>query len=316
MSWRASSGVPATRSTTARAVPRTSRDRARSRRASAHDCTSPTARAPATRCGRPRSEEPCCPGRTCSTTGRCPRSRGRSCCGRARASCPTAAGAAGTRSSRRSSGATSSCVAALRDGAGGALVRARPLRPAPAPRRARTRARRRLEPELIVVGSFPGRPSFAGLGELTASELETLWPSRQRAAPAVLAAATAAWDAVRAPEPTALAGWATRETEQLPFLAPALRRLLEELPAPVDGLSRTERRALEAVAAGARTPPARSSRRSASRTRRSSATPGSTARSRRSDRERRGSSRRDDGTPLPPPPPLSDSRTSPDSGCV
>ncbi len=34
-------------------------------------------------------------------------------------------------------------------------------------------------PELIVIGSFPGKPSFAGLGELTASELETLWPSRR-----------------------------------------------------------------------------------------------------------------------------------------
>ena len=32
-------------------------------------------------------------------------------------------------------------------------------------------------PELIVIGSFPGKPSFAGLGELTARELETLWPS-------------------------------------------------------------------------------------------------------------------------------------------
>jgi hypothetical protein len=32
--------------------------------------------------------------------------------------------------------------------------------------------------------------------------------------------------------------------------------LLEELPAPADGLSGTERRALQAVAAGARTPPA------------------------------------------------------------
>lgn len=31
--------------------------------------------------------------------------------------------------------------------------------------------------ELIVIGSFPGRPSFAGLGELTANELETLWLS-------------------------------------------------------------------------------------------------------------------------------------------
>ncbi len=111
-------------------------------------------------------------------------------------------------------------------------------------------------PELIVVGSFPGRPSFAGLGELTASELETLWPSRSLATPAAREAAASAWAALEAPEPTALAEWATRDTMELPFLAPALRRLLEELPAPADGLSGTERRALHAVADGAHSPPA------------------------------------------------------------
>ena len=111
-------------------------------------------------------------------------------------------------------------------------------------------------PELIVIGSFPGKPSFAGLGELTASELETLWPSRHQAAPAAVRAAASAWAALQAPEPTALAEWATRETAQLPFLAHALRRLLEELPAPADGLSRIERSALQTIAAGARTPPA------------------------------------------------------------
>src|ERR1700716_728709 len=111
-------------------------------------------------------------------------------------------------------------------------------------------------PDLIIVGSFPGRPSFAGLGELTARELETLWPSRTRATPATLEAARSAWAALRAPEPTTLAEWSTRETTQLPFVAHALRRLLEELPAPKDGLSGTERRALRAVAAGAHSPPA------------------------------------------------------------
>ena len=111
-------------------------------------------------------------------------------------------------------------------------------------------------PELIVIGSFPGKPSFAGLGELTASELETLWPSRRRAEPATLEAAASAWAAVQAPEPTALAEWAARDSSHLPLLAPALRRFLEELPAPTDGLSGTERRALEVIAGGARTPPA------------------------------------------------------------
>jgi hypothetical protein len=42
----------------------------------------------------------------------------------------------------------------------------------------------------------------------------------------------------------------------MPLLAPALCRLVEELPAPGDGLSTTERTALSAIAAGARTPTA------------------------------------------------------------
>lgn len=111
-------------------------------------------------------------------------------------------------------------------------------------------------PELIVVGSFPGRPSFRGLGELTADELETLWPSRITAAPETLTSAAAAWDALRSPEPFALAAQLHAEAPQLPFLDPALRRLLEELPAPRDGLSGTERRTLRAIAAGAATPAA------------------------------------------------------------
>ena len=164
------------------------------------------------------------------------------------------------------------------------------------------------EPELIVIGSFPGKPSFAGLGELTASELETLWPSRRQAAPAALDAATSAWAALRAPEPTALAEWATRDSEQLPFLAPALRRLLEELPAPADGLSGTERRALQAVAAGARTPPA-----AFVAAQRLEQAPflGDTWFYRALSALGQGTTRlleTDDGAPLPPPPPLSDNQ--------
>jgi len=109
-------------------------------------------------------------------------------------------------------------------------------------------------PELIVVGSFPGKPSFRGLGELTAAQLETLWPSRVVATPGMLAAAASAWDALRQPDPSALAALAAEGVAELPFMGAALRRLLEELPAPTDGLSGTERRALQAIAAGAATP--------------------------------------------------------------
>lgn len=109
-------------------------------------------------------------------------------------------------------------------------------------------------PELVLVDAFPGKPSFRGLGELTADELETLWPERRRANDEMLASAAEAWEAFRAPEPSALAEWTCREKTPLPFLGPALQRLLEELPAPGDGLSGTERRALEAIAAGRATP--------------------------------------------------------------
>jgi redox-sensitive transcriptional activator SoxR len=146
-------------------------------------------------------------------------------------------------------------------------------------------------PELIVIGSFPGKPTFAGLGELTARELETLWPSRRRAAPAALGVATSAWAALQAPEPTTLTQWATHESAQLPFVATALRRLLEELPAPADGLSgRNDGRSKRSPPARAHLPPP-SLQHNGSRRLPSSATPGSTELSPRSGRERRGSSR-------------------------
>jgi len=163
-------------------------------------------------------------------------------------------------------------------------------------------------PELIVVGSFPGRPSFAGLGELTAGELETLWPSRGRATRAALEAAAGAWAALQAPEPTALAEWATRDTMQLPFLAPALRRLLEELPAPADGLSGTERRALHAVGAGASSPPAAFV---AAQRLEDAPFLGDAWFYRALSALGQGTARlleTDAGAPLPPPPPLSDSQ--------
>ena len=56
---------------------------------------------------------------------------------------------------------------------------------------------------------------------------------------------------MRGDDPRALARLAATPDERLPYLAPALRRLLEELPDTRDGLGRTERQLLEAVAGGA-----------------------------------------------------------------
>jgi hypothetical protein len=108
--------------------------------------------------------------------------------------------------------------------------------------------------ELICIGTFPGRPGFRGLGELEAEELASLWPLRTAVTPEHVHLARAAWDVVRGDDPHALARAAATPDERLPYLAPALRRLLEELPGVRDGLGRSERHLLEAVAGGARSP--------------------------------------------------------------
>src|SRR5215210_6111785 len=108
--------------------------------------------------------------------------------------------------------------------------------------------------ELICIGSFPGHPRFAGLGELDPDELASLWPVRAPVAYEHVRAARAGWDAFRGGDPTALARIAASPDGRLPFLAAALRRLLEELPGARNGLARTERELLAAVAAGAPPP--------------------------------------------------------------
>jgi hypothetical protein len=107
--------------------------------------------------------------------------------------------------------------------------------------------------ELINVGTFEGRPDFKGLGELSADELETLWPLRRSVTEELVALAGEGWAAFRAPEPTAVESLVGGDTSSLPFLGSAFRRLLQELPSVENGLSRSERQLLEALAGGPQT---------------------------------------------------------------
>lgn len=59
-----------------------------------------------------------------------------------------------------------------------------------------------------------------------------------------------AWAAFTAPDPTRIEALLADETHTLRFLGPALGRLLEEFPAAGNGLSRSERQALEALLDG------------------------------------------------------------------
>jgi hypothetical protein len=109
--------------------------------------------------------------------------------------------------------------------------------------------------ELINVGSFQGKPDFAGLGELDPPELESVWPLRRTVAVEQTGLASGGWAAVRTPDPTAVERFFEMDTSALPFLAGALRRLLEQLPDYATGLSRSESQLLALLAEGPPTPP-------------------------------------------------------------
>jgi hypothetical protein len=98
---------------------------------------------------------------------------------------------------------------------------------------------------LICIDSFPGRPTFRGLGELTTSELAPLLAIRQPVTDAQYALAGRAWRAFGQPTPEALDDLCRTDTSALPFLGAALGRFLQEYPWTSDGLSRRERRLLE-----------------------------------------------------------------------
>ena len=92
------------------------------------------------------------------------------------------------------------------------------------------------------------------LGRMPPDAVRTLWDRRRPVTPAQLGLAREAWAAFRAPDaPRALEAMLARDTSALPHLAAAIRRLLEELPGTRDGLGRTERSALRAIAGAAPT---------------------------------------------------------------
>jgi hypothetical protein len=83
---------------------------------------------------------------------------------------------------------------------------------------------------LVCIGSFPGRPSFKGLGELTTAELAPLLGRRQRVSDAQYARAARAWQAFRHSTPDALQALLKTDLTPMPFLRAALERFLQEYP--------------------------------------------------------------------------------------
>jgi hypothetical protein len=88
------------------------------------------------------------------------------------------------------------------------------------------------------------------LGPLAPERLAELFPSRQPVSAEQLQFGADAWAAFREPEPSKVAEFGARS--ELPYVAPAFRRLLEEFPSTPNGLGRTQRQMLEAIEAGGR----------------------------------------------------------------
>lgn len=106
---------------------------------------------------------------------------------------------------------------------------------------------RPVELELICIDRFPQIPRFVGLGDLSVVELRSLWGTRQPVADTQLALGEEVWAALRNPDPSSLHAIAAAGTPELPTMAPALRRHLQELPWTTDGLGLTERLSLLAL---------------------------------------------------------------------
>jgi hypothetical protein len=103
-----------------------------------------------------------------------------------------------------------------------------------------------------VIGEWPGIDRFIGLGQLTPADFAALRArAPERFDGEMLAFAAAAWRAFAAAEPTGLVAVARQSaTGALRFVPAALGRWMREYPWRSDGLTLTQRRALDAARAG------------------------------------------------------------------
>jgi hypothetical protein len=119
--------------------------------------------------------------------------------------------------------------------------------------------------QLIQLLDFFGRGAARGktlsvivvdgyIPPLSTDEIKRLDKVRQRVTAEQLELAKRAWKAFGSEDPTSISRLLEESTTPLKYLAPALRRHLEEFPATDNGLSRSEREALSAIQAGHSTP--------------------------------------------------------------
>lgn len=108
----------------------------------------------------------------------------------------------------------------------------------------------RTKVSLICIDRHPAIERFLGLGQLSPNELAALFPSRRAVGKEMFTATKIGWRAFTAADPGALNHAVVTDLSALPFLRPALLRWCQEFPWTSDGLTLTERMALEAIGGG------------------------------------------------------------------
>ena len=103
---------------------------------------------------------------------------------------------------------------------------------------------------LICIGEFRGRPKFRGLGELSPTELASLFDQRSLVSESQLQLAAQAWQAFTSSNPQALEKLLGNDTSELPFLRAAMELQLARFPSSRNGLNRIENRMMNEIASG------------------------------------------------------------------
>ncbi len=108
--------------------------------------------------------------------------------------------------------------------------------------------------ELICIDRFPGNPNFRGIGQLNTEEMSSLSGLCQPVTAGMLDLAASGWAVFRSGDPNDLLSFLEEDLSELPFLAAALRRHVEEFPNATTGLNRTETQLLRLMEKGVHAP--------------------------------------------------------------
>lgn len=106
---------------------------------------------------------------------------------------------------------------------------------------------------LICIDRFAGVHDFRGIGQLSTTQMASLFPQRKPVTQAHFGIAVEFWQAFCHSNPKDLSGLCRSQgadVSPLPFLLPAMQRFLQEFPWVSDGLTRTERQILQLIDSG------------------------------------------------------------------